>query len=244
MGIQHPYPVLSIKWREVAKEFGLALDALEDVRAHGNRGAETLLKAWTSVLYRGAEYVEALERHVTRPLKAGFKMPRTLDRALSEQCNVLKHDAGRVGFFEAKAVYTKVVGYQIQHLRGDSLGPVEALHKRRSAYSFNLEMRRQLANLLVAGDLAAEAIRVAFNEPALPAHKGRFGLGERVLALPLFVFPSESKEAIPLLRKTDDGAILVKNSGGTAIPLLGVSLQLTATFTADGFTRQFALPMA
>lgn len=240
-GVQHPYPTVAHKWYQVKREFLSTLDALRDAKTGSNASAESLLGRWTSVLYRGAEFVETLEKHVTRPLDIKFKLSRALDRQLSEQCNALKHDAARIGRVEAKAPHAHVVGYQIQHVRGGSLGPVERLHKKRTAFSFNLEMRKHLAALLCASDEAAEAVRLKFNEPATSYGEGNFPLGERVLALPLYVFPSEARGDIPLLRR-DKATILVRTSGGTVIPLVGTSIQLTASFTADGFTRSFDLP--
>lgn len=204
----------------------------------------TLDQSWSEVVYKAAEFVEALDKYVVRALGLGKVIGQGLDRALSEQCNVLKHEGARIGIVFASNGLITVCGYQLQEMKKSGLQSVERMHKKRPAYSFKLEALRIYANALLASQLVADAIMGKFDqgvERNQPQDSERH-MHTKLISMTLFVFPGEKNTPVPVIIESPDGKFDVRPFGGSSIPLTGTNLEVGANFMADGFTKTFHIP--
>lgn len=235
----HPLPVIIRAWSAVEAALEKTLDALDETvkQQDESKGASAALDAYREFLYRAAEFVEAVEKQ-TRAVAGSYKVPKNLDRILSEQCNAMKHNHMRLGWVSARSGFFRVTGYQMRHHVGDGETSADRFHKKRPSFSFNLEIRRVFAACYLLGEHAGRAI-IAVHGAAVPGTGTRSDVLDRVLHLGSLIFPGESKEALPsVVQKGVD--IEFTLLGGGMMPLVGQA-QITALHTADGFTRTFSL---
>ncbi|WP_173089171.1 hypothetical protein [Devosia sp. 1635] len=238
--LTHPLPVVSRSWSAVVAAFSDVLLALHgpDPHAKAIENHDAILRAHQDLLYRIAEFVEAVEKQ-TRVVVGKYVAPRNLDRALSEQCNAIKHEGARVGWVSARDAIMRVPGYQLRHLHGRSEIPMERFHKKRPSFSFNMELRRLVVNLYLLGDHAGRAVIDAAGPGASRKSDDTIAMLEHVIVLPPVIFPGERQLPAPHLALT--GLALEVASRGGAFVALDGEIQIRHLHAGDGITSNFGL---
>lgn len=248
-GSIHPYPASIKIWNDVVQAFHEVIDFTEVYFSLQEKSKEnTLSRIIRDLLYRIAEYAEILgkKRDFLIDVDKDFKcqkLPRTLDRRLSIQCNHMKHNDSFVGIISGTSRLYNIIGYQIQHTSPVGVEGVDIFHSNRKCYSLNVELRKILFDLYEAGEILGKDVVERFGDPIfLPGGEETVRLIERVCALPIIAFPSEGPSDMPNLSFDGDTFSLSAKGGAVRRPP-GSSWSLTATYSGDGLTKKFRVPL-
>ena len=197
------------------------------------------------------EFIEDIERNIAKCLSSDAKRivnisgPDSLRKSIALPCNRLKHNHNRLGFVAASGLLFTAQGLAIYHTKNDTLEPNPEIHKDRRAFSFNVELRRLLANLYFYADEAAIKIRALLlpQVPRTKIHSSDAPTAEtlkRIANLPIYSFPFEKSKHMPSI-EFDGHQLAIKESGGSILPASG-QFSMMAQFEGDGVTRSFTVP--
>lgn len=238
-GLPDPLAILWRAWTELETSLMRVLTltanwSAEAVHAH-DRNEE--LEAYKSFVYRCAEFAEAVEMQ-TRRLTGGYKLPRSIDRLLSEQCNAMKHDNMRLTWVSACDREHRVNGFQFRHHVGKVDTVAERFHSKRPSYSFNMELRRHWAGLYLLGDHAGRAV-IAVHGPSAPIYEQLSEIYMQMLEQPSFVFEKEANVPFAMLREYGD-TLEVALDGSPKTPIQ--AMRTTVVTPDDGFSPAVDIP--
>jgi len=261
-GLPHPIGTFNHSWSEVISAFDLCFRGMEAVRkevsspnvasanfASDRRGA--LMEATRSLYYRATEFIENIDDCISKSLSADPKRPvkvsgaSALRKRVSVPCNKLKHNHNRIQYVEAAAVAFAVSGFAIYQVRGNAVEPNPEIHKKRQAFSFNIELRRIFVSLyLYASEVGQNISRLCGdmdggNVTEAPDAR-TVEIINRLAALPPFCFPNESSQLMPLI-SFDGHTLDMSDEGGLAFPAPPGS-RIMSAYVGDGYTTTFTVP--
>lgn len=252
-----PQGIVNHSWTQVVRAFDRMLDtlqtsaALKKAAADRDKHIKDLLAAYEALLYQAMEFIEDIERNISKCLSPDSKHPvdisgpGTLRKLIAVPCNKLKHNHNRLAFVAATGLLFSASGFAIYRIKNGTLEPNPEIHKDRRAFSFNVELRRLLATLYFYADGAATKIRALSQGQASPTRSSvtdpsTLAILGRLARLPISTFPFEKQKHMPSI-EVNEHQVTISFSGGAILPASG-NFTMMAQFEGDGATRSFTVP--
>jgi hypothetical protein len=259
-GYPHPTPGLNLSWRQVLASLEDFLDVYDCIlqRPFGEppegvgKLEDRLLTRYADFLYRAVEFTETAADKtkfaVVDPSrlkqKWGSSRIAGLRRHADIICNKLKHNQHRLIQVSAKHLQGRVEGYMVVYVSTEEVVvPNADIHKDREALSFNLDVRKVMANIY----LISQEIQIisATATDASTKTTGGFDADTesaltRLSALPNFVFPGETVRHMPVF-EYQDGILRVDDRGGPVRHSFSTH-QFRTRYISDGYTQVYRVP--
>ncbi len=238
----HPLALALKSWAGVESALDRGLDdftqlaeAFDTSRCdieHNKKIVSHALQSYGSFLARVADFIETIgEKVASCFVKEGNKTSiRNLrnDRLHIDLINnAIKHNQN---FLSSLLVITpegkKIQGFAVYELTARGMQrPNPIIHKAHRAFSFATEIRRTLATAYIVGDNVGQFITaLSKNAPTRPLQQRvdpneyhLLGLIQRVIDLPIDVFPDENSTTMPFWH-FENGVLTIRRAGGKAIP--------------------------
>ncbi|WFU82987.1 hypothetical protein QA645_09695 [Bradyrhizobium sp. CIAT3101] len=255
--LPHPIAMFNHSWSEVVSAFESCFRYLETVRnlpiPHTeDRARIALLEAMRDLYYRTTEFIENLDDCISKALTPDPKRPirvagaSALRKRVSIPCNKLKHNHNRIHYVQAIVGGVAIPGFSIYQVKGSSLEPNPEIHKKRRAFSFNVELRRIFATIyLYAFEVGENISRLGLAEKhgnvvAEAPDVQTMGLIRKLLSLSPLSFADETSQHMPAIA-FDNETLTVADNDGIILPA-PIDCQMHAIFVGDGYTTSFAIP--
>jgi hypothetical protein len=257
-GLPHPIAAFSHSWSDVISAFEECFRTLEALRNAAGPDSElidemrsALMAATRNLYYRATEFIENIDDSVSKGLSPDpkrlvkFSGANALRKRIALPCNKLKHNHNRIHYVQATALGLAVPGFSIYHVKDGALHPNPEVHKKRPAFSFNVELRRIFVTTYIymseVGENISRHCANDLEDTAMENTEPRtLAVIDRLLRLPAFGMPFETPQHMPSL-EFDKNTFTMSDESGTILPA-PIGCKMTATFTGDGFTTGFAPP--
>jgi hypothetical protein len=258
-GYPHPAPGLNAGWRRVVVSLEDFLDVYDAVRRgegieanDASKFEDRLLSRYQDFIYRSVEFIETAADKTKFALlppdnmKQKWGSPRIagLRRHADIICNKLKHNQHQLVIVALTHPQSIVHGYMVTQISPEgSAVPNKDIHKDREVLSFNVEIRKIVANLyLIAQEVENSAISITGvkGSPTAAQDAATEAVLRRVSELSSFVFPGETHKHMPIL--SFDGDLLEVEDRGGRVRHGIFDHQYRTRYVSDGHTRSYHVP--
>ena len=268
--LAHPLAFVSTSLNDLIDKieaFLNTLDLYKTLSFHDKIRPDTeqeLLGNYKAVIYSFAEYAESLEKNVVKSICPKIalqdsatknyisdfkkKISPKYDRAIVI-CNKLKHNHNRMNFVLLRYSIGSAAGFSVMHNNRGTWKPNIEIHKKCQYYSFNIDIRRIMAEVYLLGYECGIFINnIAQTQGGLSETLlHNFQLPDRYIpilskisTLPTLPFPPESLIPIPLFRYNQE-CLKVSYDGGNLIPVGSLQAEIEVRYAGDGVSNSFAI---
>lgn len=263
MALPHPIGMLNHSWYDVVRAALTFLESQEKIshktfplRANSNEPIppDTIQNAidhYRNFIYEAVRFVEDAADNLKKCLLPKQRWNEWkpdgvpgLRKHSDMICNKLKHEHNRLIPVSVEHMMGWIEGYSVCAVDNDgTLKPNRFIHDDTQAFSYNVDIRRIVANIYLIGESLGHQIRkltqskLRLNDDEPEVSRDLPLMLEKISSMPIFVFPKEKAKHMPIF-SFDGDRLTIDRSAGKILTPVGWT-RISARFTGDGFTKAF-----